>query len=129
MTGHEIAGLYVGVLLIMMIALAFNVSLNRQRAKVSLGIGSDPGLEQACRAHANFVENAVPGMIGLVMLALVGSEDFVLHGFGVALVLSRVLHAQGLLAVPGRSFGRLVGTLLSWLSLVGMGGVLIYSAF
>ncbi len=129
MTGIEIAGLYGGLLLVLMVVLAYNVSRNRQRTEISLGIGKDPALEQANRVHANLIENAVPGMVGLTLLALTGSSDLIVHGFGVALVLSRILHAQGLLSAPGRTFGRLVGTLLSWLSLLGMGVLLIISAF
>lgn len=129
MTGLEIAALYSGILLILMVVLAFNVSLNRQRSLVSLGTGEDEKLEQAHRAHANAIENAVPGIAGLALLALVQTPDLFVHALGASLVAGRLLHAQGLLSAPGRTFGRLVGTLLSWLSLAVMGGLLIFSAF
>ncbi|WP_300556744.1 MAPEG family protein [Maricaulis sp.] len=128
MTVLEIAGLYVGLQLILTVALAFNVSLNRQRSAVSLGIGEDQKLEQATRVHANQIEHGVPGMAGLIALALVDTSATILHGLGIALLVARLLHAQGLMSVPGRSFGRLVGTLVSWLTLVAMGVLLIVAA-
>ncbi len=129
MTGLSIAALYSGIMLILLVVLAFNVSLNRQRAEVSLGTGEDGGLEQAFRVHANALENILPGMAGLILLALLETPDLVLHAFGIALVVARLLHAQGLLSAPGRTFGRFVGTLVSWIALAGMGGFLIFSAF
>lgn len=36
MTGIEIAGLYGGLLLVLMVVLAYNVSRNRQRTEISL---------------------------------------------------------------------------------------------
>lgn len=128
MTAFEIAGLYVGLQLILTVALAFNVTRHRQRTAVSLGMGEDQKLEQASRAHANQIEHGIPGMAGLIALSLVETSPMLLHGLGGALIIARVLHAQGLLSVPGRSFGRLVGTLVSWLSLVAMGILLIVAA-
>lgn len=129
MTGLEIAALYSGILVILLVVLAFIVTLNRRRTLVSLGTGADEKLEQAVRAHANAIENAVPGIGALILLALVNAPVLALHILGGGLVAGRLLHAQGLLSAPGRSFGRLVGTLLSWLALLGMGCLLIISAF
>lgn len=47
--------------------LSLRTSLERRRAKVSLGDGGDPGLQGAIRAHGNFIEY-VP-----ISLLLIGS--------------------------------------------------------
>jgi len=129
MTEFQIAGLYIGLLMLLMLALAINVVRHRSRSAISLGTGEDEKLEQACRTHANFVEYGVPAMAGLLALAAVGAGPLFLHGFGATMLVGRILHAQGLLSVRGRSFGRLVGTLLTWLAVLGMGGMLVLSAF
>ncbi|WP_417483530.1 MAPEG family protein [Maricaulis sp.] len=118
MTAMQAVALYSGLNILLLLYLAINVSLHRRRAKVSLGVGTDAGLEQACRAHGNGTENLPPALIGLALLGLLGSGTLVIHALGMALTLGRGLHAYGLLTDPGRSFGRVAGTALSWLVLL-----------
>jgi uncharacterized protein len=115
MTAMQAIALYAGLNLALLIFLALNVSMNRRRAKVSLGVGTDSGLEQACRAHGNAVENVPIALLGMTILAMLGTGTLVLHGLGIALTLGRGLHAYGLLSERGPSFGRLTGILLTWL--------------
>ncbi|WP_412545410.1 MAPEG family protein [Maricaulis sp. MIT060901] len=129
MTEIQAVGLYAGLNLLLMIFLAANVVRHRRRTSISLGIGSDADLEQAVRAQANCLENAVPGLLALTLLALTGASALVLHGFGVALTFGRLTHAHGLLTQPGRSFGRFYGTLITWLSLLGMAVLLVLTPF
>lgn len=129
MTEIQAVGLYAGLNLLLMIFLAINVTRHRRRSAISLGTGSDEALEQAFRAQANCLENSVPGIVALALLALGGSGMVVVHVFGASLTIGRVMHAQGLLSKPGRSFGRFVGTLLTWLSLLGMALLLVVSPF
>lgn len=51
----------------------------------------------------------------LYLLEQTGVDPVYIHAFGIALVLARVAHAQGISATAGRSAGRLydsIGTLL-----------------
>ncbi|WP_417498480.1 MAPEG family protein [Maricaulis sp.] len=118
MTAMQAVALYAGLNILLLLYLALNVSLHRRRAKVSLGTGTDKSLEQACRAHGNGTENLPPALIALVLLGQLGSGTLIIHGLGMALTLGRGLHAYGLLTDPGRSFGRVAGTALSWLVLL-----------
>ncbi|MGK0266495.1 MAG: putative membrane protein YecN with MAPEG domain [Maricaulis sp.] len=128
MTVMQAVALYAGLNILLLVILAVNVSLNRQRAKISLGIGSDTGLEQACRTHGNAAENLPPALIGLVLLGLLGTGTLVIHALGIALTLGRGLHAYGLLSEPGRSFGRVTGTALTWLVLLASALLLLAKA-
>lgn len=129
MTEIQAVGLYAGLNLLLMIFLAINVTRHRRRTAISLGTGADDALEQAFRAQANCLENAVPGILALALLALAGSGLIIVHVFGAGLTIGRVLHAQGLLSKPGRSFGRFAGTLMTWLSLLGMALLLVLTPF
>ena len=128
MTAMQAVALYTGLNILLLIVLAVNVSLNRRRSKISLGIGTDPGLEQACRAHGNATESIPAALIGLALLGLLGTGTLVIHALGIALTLGRGLHAYGLLTEPGRSFGRLIGTALSWLVLLASALLLLAKA-
>ena len=113
-----IVAFYAGLNGFIAVALAINVSRLRGSHKVSIGTGGNPALEQATRAHGNFVENAPLVLLLMLVLALGGASAFWLHGLGIALTLGRVLHAQGLLSSPGESPGRLLGITLTWITLI-----------
>jgi len=109
---------YAGLLGLLLVALSAQVVLARRRYRVGLGAGSEEGLQQAIRVQANFVEYVPFAVILLVLAELTGLPLPALHGAGVLLVASRILHAIGLGQSPGRSFGRLYGTAGTWLVIV-----------
>ena len=59
---------YASLLGLLFIFLSARVSTNRRRAKVSLGLGEDVGLERANRAQGNFIEYVPIGLILLLLL-------------------------------------------------------------
>jgi uncharacterized membrane protein YecN with MAPEG domain len=63
----------------------------------------------------------------LVLAEITGLPAAAVHGAGVLLVVSRVLHAVGLSGSPGRSFGRFYGTAGTWLLIVGLSIWLVYA--
>ena len=122
-----ITPLYAGLLGLLLIVLAFNISRYRVGLKIAFGDGDHPGLKRAIRAHANLTENAP---IGLILLAAIEARDFsapVIHVLGSALVLGRVMHAFGLSRNAGTSFGRAGGILLTWLMILAASVLAIYS--
>lgn len=118
-------GLYAGLCGLLFIWLSWLVIKQRQRAKVGLGDGGDPDLQRAIRVHANFIEYTPFALVLLALVDVASAPDIVVHGFGIALVLSRVLHAQGLGATAGYSRGRYFGTLGTWLVIVGLSLLLV----
>jgi uncharacterized membrane protein YecN with MAPEG domain len=120
--------LYAAFLGLLLLVLAWNVVKQRRIHKVGLGDGGIPALSRAIRVHANFVEY-VPLTLVLVLLVelqLQGAHLWVAHGLGGALLLGRVLHAIGLNGSAGTSFGRMWGTLLTWLALLAASALLVW---
>ena len=120
MNGGPASFFYAGLLGLLLVALSAQVVLARRRYRVGLGAGSEEGLQQAIRVQANFAEYVPFAVILLVMAELTGLPLPALHGAGVLLVASRILHAIGLTQSPGRSFGRFYGTAGTWLMIVAL---------
>jgi len=120
---------YTGLLGLLLIALSVNVVLARRRYRVRLGVGTDEGMQQAVRVHANFTEY-VPLAVVLLVLCEVLAElpTAAVHAAGIVLVTSRVLHAWGLAKSPGTTFGRFYGTAGTWLVIIGLSAWLIWAA-
>lgn len=117
-----------GLLGLLFVCLSYRVSQLRLRHGVTLGDGDNAELRQAIRAQGNFVE-----YVPMCVLLILAGQTISVNGWigliaMIALVVGRVFHAFGLYSSEGRSTGRLVGTLLTWLVLAGMSLVLIVSA-
>jgi len=123
-----IAPLYIGLLAILSVILALRVSLLRNSAQIGIGSGDNQALERRIRVHGNFTEYAALGGVLLLALEALGFSALWLHGFGAALVISRVMHAIGLSASVGRTVSRALGTLVTWLVLL-LGGLLAVIGF
>lgn len=129
MSAVHAATLYVGLNIIILLALILLVIRQRRAHKVVLGDGGQHSLKLAIRAHANAVEVMPMALIGLVTLANVGASSITVHVLGLALTIGRGLHAYGLSNNEGTSFGRMAGMALSLLSLIGIALMCIISAF
>jgi uncharacterized membrane protein YecN with MAPEG domain len=119
--------LYAGLLGLLLIGLAYNVSRYRVGLKIAFGDGEHPALKRAIRAHANLTENAPFGVILLTAVEAQGFSEITIHALGSALVIGRVLHAAGLSRHEGRSVGRATGILLTWLVILAASVLAIYS--
>ncbi|HEX4883315.1 MAG TPA: MAPEG family protein, partial [Casimicrobiaceae bacterium] len=110
----HVTALYAGAIGVLLIVLAALVSRLRRARKVGLGDGGDRDLQRAIRVHGNAVEWALPGLALLLVAELNRAAPLLLHACGIAIVAGRVLHAFGLSRTGGVSFGRFVGSGLSW---------------
>lgn len=113
-----ITGIYAGAIGLMLVFLIARIAARRRKYQVGIGDGGIPDLAQAIRVHGNFVET-VP-----LMILLLGIMEFnlvppiFLHLYGAGIILSRLLHANGLNHTPLLSFGRKYGTILTLLLLL-----------
>jgi uncharacterized membrane protein YecN with MAPEG domain len=116
----KVSMLTAGLLAILLIFLSAYVIAGRLKFKIDLGDGDNPAMQQRIRAQANFVEY-VPIALILLMLVEYGGigPSWMPMMMGGALVTGRLLHAQGLIASAGATFGRLAGTNLTALVIVG----------
>jgi len=124
MTLFEIVALYAAINLLLAPILMFRIGKVRIGKKVNLGDGGDPELFSRIRTHGNFIENAPLLLIGLLCLASLSVLPIVLHIFGAGFTLGRIAHALGMAGTFKQ--GRLVGTLATIVSYIGMALTLIY---
>jgi uncharacterized membrane protein YecN with MAPEG domain len=101
-----------GLIGLLAVILTLNIARLRSKKKINLGDGGDPEMLAAIRAHANLIEFAP---LCLILIYIV--SDFygfgIVAGLSVVLLVSRGLHAGGMLGVipKGRFLGA-VGTTL-----------------
>ncbi|HEY5365103.1 MAG TPA: MAPEG family protein [Casimicrobiaceae bacterium] len=113
-----VTALYAGILMLLLVVLAFPISRLRGKLRTGLGDGGHPELARAIRAHANLSEWGVPVLLLLLVAELNRAPVVFLHVAGITLVIARLLHAFGLSRTGGASFGRMYGTGLTWLVLI-----------
>jgi len=121
MTNLETVTLWVGLHVLLMLALKFNAGATRGKTKVNFGDGDNEIMQRALRVQGNAVEDVPIAMIGLVMLSQLAAPIWLLHALGGTMFVSRVLHALGLGKSSGVSAGRLIGTIGSVLVLLATG--------
>lgn len=124
----EIAALYAGVNILILLILAALVVAGRRKHKIRLGDGGNQDFVRAVRAHGNAAEYIPAGLVGILILALMepAAPLWLLHAAGISLTAGRVVHGFGLHAGVLNA-GRMLGMLLTWLSYALMGGGLIYA--
>jgi len=107
---------------ILNIWLMLRVGAVRQAEKISVGDEDNENLIRRMRAQANFVENAPFVLILIAAVELSGRGDPWLAWVAGAFIIGRVAHAFGM---DGGSMqiGRMIGTLVSMLTLLGLGVV------
>jgi uncharacterized protein len=109
-----ITALYAGLLGILMLILAFRVVAVRRVTSIGLGDGGDALLLSRIRIHGNAAEYVPLALILMLILELNGGSARWLHVLGIALLVGRVAHVQGLSQSTGTSAGRFVGNILTW---------------
>ncbi|WAC61030.1 MAPEG family protein [Brevundimonas sp. SL130] len=118
MQAVQAAALWSGLLILLMLVLSGLVVGERRKHMVSFGDGGNAGLLAASRAFGNCAEYATPGMIALLLMAVVGAPAWMVHAVGATLLVGRVVHALGLLFQTGPSLGRVIGMMLTYTALL-----------
>lgn len=104
---------------ILNIWLMLRIGAVRQAEKISVGDEDNENLIRRMRAQANFVENAPFVLILIAAIELSGRGEPWLAWVAGAFIIGRVAHAFGM---DGGSMqiGRMIGTLVSMLTLLGL---------
>ncbi len=118
MSAIQAAGLWSGVLILILLGLSGLVVRRRQRHQISFGDAGNIEMTAATRAFGNASEYIPAGLIALVLLALIGAPASLIHAIGVTLVVGRLIHALGLVFQTGPSLGRVLGMLMTWIALL-----------
>ena len=128
MESFEIAGLWIGLNVLLLAYLKGAVGRTRGQTKVDYGAGDNEKMQRMMRVQGNAVEDIPASLIGLAALALMSAPAMLLHGLGGTLFVARILHAYGLGKKDGASFGRIAGTIGSVLVLLVTGIACIWLA-
>jgi len=121
----QAAGLWSGLLILLLVLLAFRVVANRRRHKVLFGDGGVKQVVVATRAFGNAAEYIPVGIGALILLALLGYPLWAVHAVGGTLFAGRIIHGFGLSHGRGPGVGRLIGMILTLLALIGAAGALV----
>ncbi len=121
MTAFEAVALYVGLFVLLFIALKINSGRVRASEKVNFGEGGNDAMRQAMRVQGNAVEDVPITLLGLFGLAALSAPVVLIHALGSVLFLSRIAHALTLGSGAGSGTGRLVGTLGTVLTMLVTG--------
>ena len=125
MTALHAAGFWSGLLILLMVGLAFRVIANRRKHRVLFGDGGVPQMTVAARAFGNAAEYIPVGIGALILLALVGWQAWVIHLVGGVLFLGRAIHGVGLSHGQGPGPSRMIGMTLTVLTLIAAAGLLL----
>src|SRR6185369_6376587 len=98
----SVTGPYAGILALVLIALAINVTVHRVKLKVPLGDGNNVQMRRMIRLHGN------------------GGGHGALHIAGLALVVGRLAQTWGMWSTDMTTLGRQIGQSLTWLSLIAL---------
>jgi len=88
--------------------------------RVSLGTGTQEhkGLEKLVRAHGNFSEYVLFGIVLLFACEQLGASTNYLHSLGLALIIGRVCHYIGMVYLKAPNLMRITGMTLTFYILI-----------
>jgi uncharacterized protein len=113
-----IVAIYAALLGLLVIALSARVVGYRRAHKIGIGLRDDKDLERRVRVHANAIENVPIALIVIAFFEQGGAPGWSIHALGGALFLARIGHAYGLNKTVRTSWGRMFGTLVTWIVIV-----------
>ena len=108
-----------GAAAILNLWLAMRTGSVRTKAKIDIGDGGNALLIRRMRAHANFVEYTPFILILIALIEFTTGTSLWLWVASAVFLLGRVGHALGMDGLPG---GRMVGTIITFALLLGLGG-------
>ncbi len=122
-------GFITAFLLLMQLFLMGRVIAQRGKSEVLIGDGGQDSMEQVIRVHANFLENVPTFLIGLGLCEIMIGSNLAIAILGGVFVVARIAHAVGYSMSAGVTQGRLIGTLGTMITTLGVAGYLAYITF
>ncbi len=100
----------------------------RTKEKISIGDGGNEALIRRMRAHANFIESAPIVLALIAAIEISNGTSNWLWAVGIVYIIGRLAHGLGM---DDGAFGkgRIVGTLTSMLTLLGLAGFALWSVY
>lgn len=119
-----ITAFYAGLLGLWLALLYLTVVRYRREYHVGLGDGDREDLHKAIRIHGNFVETVPYVLLIMMLMEMMNPQSWLLHAFGVLLIVSRLLHFIGLRKSSGASPQRKAAGVMT-ISLIVAGSLLL----
>ncbi|WP_435105141.1 MAPEG family protein [Arhodomonas sp. AD133] len=110
---------YAAILALLFVALSVRTLRLRHRLRIPVGDGGNQTLLRAMRVHSNFAEYVPLTLLLIFMLEAAGGPGALVHGFGVCLVVGRLVHAYGVSRTDENYRFRVFGMALTFIALVG----------
>lgn len=119
-----ITSIYIALNALIMLGLAFMV-VRARRANAKAGMTLTEARDNWIRSHANNTEYVPMALMLIASAEFLGAAAWFVHGLGILLTISRLLHGYGRGIEDAANFGRGFGILGTWIVfLVGSLGVL-----
>jgi uncharacterized membrane protein YecN with MAPEG domain len=123
-----ITAFYAALLSLLMCKLAFNVIKARRKNKIIYGDGDVKELQITRTAHSNAVDYIPVSLILLFILEYNGCNIWLIHVAGVALIIGRLIHCEGILSE--RLKGRILGMQITFFTIYTLATLnLIYAPY
>lgn len=106
--------------------LMIRVGQVRTQEKISVGDGGNERLIRRMRAHSNYIESAPFVLILLFLTESALGSSIWLWAAGLAYLLGRIAHSFGM---DGLSWARMVGTLTTMVTLLGLAITALYITY
>lgn len=119
-----VSALYIGLNALFSLLLAILVVRGRVTTGTEIGDGGVEEMRKVTRAHGNNIEYVPLALIVMTAVELTGANFMLVHAIGTLLTFGRVAHALGMYQSLGRSAGRFIGTIATWLAIL-MGGLIL----
>lgn len=118
-----------GLFVLLMVPLSLQVSIRRVKlGGIATGDGNDETLRRRIRAHGNFIEYAPTALIAVGLIEFGGGGKSLIAGLAIAFLISRVLHAIGMLYASTPTL-RATGMLIQNAAFLTAGVWLVLKAF
>jgi uncharacterized membrane protein YecN with MAPEG domain len=115
-----ITAFYAGILALMVMALAINVTVHRAKLGVPMGDGGNPQMLRMIRLHGNAVEYVPLALVLMLAYEINGGWHTALHIIGIALVAGRLIQTWAMWSTEIAGAGRGTGQTLTWLSIAAL---------
>jgi uncharacterized protein len=115
-----ITALYAAILALLMTALAINVTMTRNRLKVSLGDGGNEEMLRMIRLHGSAAEYIPIGLLLMGLYELNHGLPVALHAAGIALVVGRLSFVTAFWKAGEPGAARGIAAVLTWLTIAAL---------
>ncbi|MFT5116886.1 MAG: putative membrane protein YecN with MAPEG domain [Kiritimatiellia bacterium] len=112
------SSLYAAILGLLICCLALKVIAVRRKNKILYADGGVTELQIARSAHSNATEYIPISVLLLFALEYSGGHTLVIHCFGLAVVVGRLIHCRGILLEKLK--GRVLGMKITLFSIIGL---------